>query len=69
MGTENIEKNALITNSCQLEQQQNGTTAHDSAVAAPFIPIEIGENVIDGARQIAEAIRPAWNSDDIKFKV
>lgn len=76
MGTENIEQNALITNSVechhQLQHLNGGSsatiTASDSA-ETPFIPIEIGENVIDGARQIAEALRPAWNSENIKFKV
>lgn len=27
------------------------------------------DNVIDGARQVLEVIRPNWKSEDIKFKV
>lgn len=34
------------------------------------LPLTIDENnIIDGAREVLRVIRPAWNYDNIKFKV
>lgn len=58
MGTENIEKSTY---------QNNSPKSNDEVVT---IPLTIDENnVLEGAREILKIIRPAWNDDNIKFKV
>lgn len=67
MGTENDKKNGqnLIDHLSQKDNEQlNSCTANTS-----YIPIEIGDNVIEGARQVLGVIRPTWSNDSIKFKV
>lgn len=67
MGTENDEKNGqtLKDDLSQTDNEQLNSCAPNT----PYIPIEIGDNVIEGARQVLEVIRPTWSSDSIKFKV
>lgn len=67
MGSENDDKNGqtLIDHLSQTDCEQLNSCATNT----PYIPIEIGDNVIEGARQVLEVIRPTWSSDSIKFKV
>lgn len=67
MGSENNEKNGqtLLDHSSQTANEQLNSCATNT----PYIPIEIGDNVIEGARHVLEVIRPTWSSDSIKFKV
>lgn len=67
MGTENDKEYGqnLIDHSSETGYQQLSSFATNT----PYIPIEIGDNVIEGAGQVLEVIRPTWSSDSIKFKV
>ncbi|XP_036232235.2 ethanolamine kinase [Bactrocera oleae] len=50
------------------KQQQHSDITNGSCVTPVFVPIHIGDDVISGAKEVLNAIRPQWNISHVQFK-